>query len=156
MEILKSLPKDIPGLHRLLSQVLEIHHQGRPDLFKTGVRKYTDEELAHLLQDENRPIFAAIDESGQVLGYAFCIFQQYKDDNIFTPVKTLYIDDLCVDEACRGQHLGRQLYDHVLAFARAQGCYNVTLNVWAFNESALRFYESCGLKPQKTGMETIL
>ena len=156
MEIRKALPKDIPGLHRLLSQVLEIHHQGRPDLFKTGVRKYTDEELAHLLQDENRPIFAAIDESGQVLGYAFCIFQQYKDDNISTPVKTLYIDDLCVDEACRGQHLGRQLYDHVLAFARAQGCYNVTLNVWAFNESALRFYESCGLKPQKTGMETIL
>ena len=156
MEIRKALPKDIPGLHRLLSHVLEIHHQGRPDLFKTGVRKYTDEELAHLLQDENRPIFAAIDESGQVLGYAFCIFQQYKDDNIFTPVKTLYIDDLCVDEACRGQHLGRQLYDHVLAFARAQGCYNVTLNVWAFNESALRFYESCGLKPQKTGMETIL
>lgn len=156
MEIRKALPKDIPGLHRLLSQVLEIHHQGRPDLFKTGVRKYTDEELAHLLQDENRPIFAAIDESGQVLGYAFCIFQQYKDDNIFTPVKTLYIDDLCVDETCRGQHLGRQLYDHVLAFARAQGCYNVTLNVWAFNESALRFYESCGLKPQKTGMETIL
>ena len=156
MEIRKALPKDIPGLHRLLSQVLEIHHQGRPDLFKTGVRKYTDEELAHLLQDENRPIFAAIDESGQVLGYAFCIFQQYKDDNIFTPVKTLYIDDLCVDEACRGQHLGCQLYDHVLAFARAQGCYNVTLNVWAFNESALRFYESCGLKPQKTGMETIL
>ena len=156
MEIRKALPKHIPGLHRLLSQVLEIHHQGRPDLFKTGVRKYTDEELAHLLQDENRPIFAAIDESGQVLGYAFCIFQQYKDDNIFTPVKTLYIDDLCVDEACRGQHLGRQLYDHVLAFARAQGCYNVTLNVWAFNESALRFYESCGLKPQKTGMETIL
>ena len=156
MEIRTALPKDIPGLHRLLSQVLEIHHQGRPDLFKTGVRKYTDEELAHLLQDENRPIFAAIDESGQVLGYAFCIFQQYKDDNIFTPVKTLYIDDLCVDEACRGQHLGRQLYDHVLAFARAQGCYNVTLNVWAFNESALRFYESCGLKPQKTGMETIL
>ncbi len=156
MEIRKALPKDIPGLHRLLSQVLEIHHQGRPDLFKTGVRKYTDEELVHLLQDENRPIFAATDESGQVLGYAFCIFQQYKDDNIFTPVKTLYIDDLCVDEACRGQHLGRQLYDHVLAFARAQGCYNVTLNVWAFNESALRFYESCGLKPQKTGMETIL
>ena len=156
MEIRTALPKDIPRLHRLLSQVLEIHHQGRPDLFKTGVRKYTDEELAHLLQDENRPIFAAIDESGQVLGYAFCIFQQYKDDNIFTPVKTLYIDDLCVDEACRGQHLGRQLYDHVLAFARAQGCYNVTLNVWAFNESALRFYESCGLKPQKTGMETIL
>ena len=156
MEIRKALPGDIPGLHRLLSQVLEIHHQGRPDLFKGGVRKYTDEELAGLLRDETRPIFAAVDESGQVLGYAFCIFQQHENDNIFTPVKTLYIDDLCVDEGCRGEHVGRRLYEHVLAFACAEGCYNVTLNVWAFNESAMRFYESCGLKPQKIGMETIL
>lgn len=156
MEIQRATPAHIPGLHRLLSQVLDIHHQGRPDLFKPGVRKYTDEELARLLEDPSRPIFAATDESGRVLGYAFCIFQQHQQDNIFTPVKTLYIDDLCVDEACRGQHVGRCLYDHVVEFAREQGCYNVTLNVWAFNESALRFYESCGLKPQKIGMETIL
>ena len=73
-----------------------------------------------------------------------------------TDIKTIYIDDLCVDENLRGQHIGRALYDSVLAFAREQGCYNVTLNVWCCNEKAMKFYEACGLKPQKIGMEVIL
>lgn len=54
------------------------------------------------------------------------------------------------------QHIGRQLYDYVVAFAKEQGYYNLTLNVWNCNESAMKFYESCGLTPQKVGMETIL
>ena len=98
----------------------------------------------------------AADETDQVLGYAFCIFQQHVDDNIMTDIRTLYIDDLCVDETLRGRHIGKTLYDAVLAFAREQGCYNVTLNVWSCNESAMGFYEACGLKPQKVGMEVIL
>ena len=73
-----------------------------------------------------------------------------------TDIKTLYIDDLCVDEHLRGQHIGKQIYQAVIDFAKENGCYNVTLNVWSLNESAMKFYEACGLKPQKVGMETIL
>lgn len=90
-----------------------------------------------------------------MLGYCFCIFRQLQD-NILTDIKTLYIDDLCVDESCRGQHVGSQLYAYVRNYAKELGCYNLTLNVWALNENALRFYEKCGLVPQKIGMETIL
>ncbi len=156
MQIRRAVKEDIEGLHRLLAQVEMIHHQGRPDLFKAGARKYSDAELEAILRDDSRPVFAAIGEDGGVLGYAFCVFQQKLNDNILTDVKTLYIDDLCVDEAARGQHIGKSLYEYVLNFARESGCYNVTLNVWACNESARKFYEKCGLKPQKYGMETIL
>ncbi|MCR4587218.1 MAG: GNAT family N-acetyltransferase [Lachnospiraceae bacterium] len=155
MKIRRAKEKDIPEILELLKQVNMVHHIGRPDLFNIGT-KYTKEELVLLLQNSNRPIFCAVDEKDQTKGYAFCIFQQHPDDNILTDVKTLYIDDLCVDENTRGQHIGRQLYDHVCAFAKEQGCYNVTLNVWSCNESAMKFYESCGLKPQKIGMENIL
>ena len=147
--------KDIPRLADLLCQVLDVHHKGRPDIFKAGARKYTDAELSAILADENTPVFVAEDDTG-VLGYAFCIFTQHKDHNVLTDVKTLYIDDLCVDEAARGKGVGRLLYEHVLAYAKEAGCYNVTLNVWACNESAMRFYEHLGLVPQKTYMETIL
>lgn len=156
MTIRRAGKQDMEGIDRLLSQVLTVHHNGRPDLFKADVRKYTDEELYKILQDDGRPVFVAVDETLGVLGYAFCIFKQYPDDNILTDIKTLYIDDLCVEEACRGQHVGRQLYEYVLAFAREQGCYNVTLNVWECNPGAKKFYEKCGLVPQKTGMEKIL
>ena len=114
--------------------------QGTADLFKYGKSKYTDEELKEILKDENRPILAAVDDNDCLQGYAFCIFQQYKDNNIMTDIKTLYIDDLCVEETRRGEHIGKTLYNAALDFAREHGCYNVTLNVWSCNESAMKFY----------------
>lgn len=156
MNIRRAQTKDMPRINDLLLQVELVHHKARPDLFKNGGRKYTDAQLAGIIADDARPILAAVDENDRLLGYAFCIFQQHVGDNILTDVKTLYIDDLCVDETCRGQHIGQALYQAVLAYARAHGCYNVTLNVWSGNDAAQRFYENCGLKPQKIGMEVIL
>ena len=155
-EIRRARECDMKDINRLLVQVNMVHHQGRPDLFRAGKKKYTDEQLRELIHDDSRPIFVAVDDQERVLGYAFCIFQQHLDDNILTDIRTLYIDDLCVDETIRGQHIGKSLYEAVLAFARESGCYNVTLNVWTLNEGAMKFYEKCGLKPQKVGMETIL
>ena len=156
MNIRRAKNTDMDGINNLLEQVLMVHHNGRPDLFKSGAKKYTDAELELIIADDRKPIFVAVDDKEQVLGYAFCLFQQHINNNILTDIKTLYIDDLCVDENLRGQHIGKQLYEYVLNFAREQGCYNVTLNVWACNTSAMKFYEKCGLVPQKVGLEKIL
>ena len=159
MNIRRATPEDMPGINKLLHQVLMVHHNGRPDLFKANVKKYTDEELEKIIADDKTPIFVAVEENapaGEILGYAFCVFWQHRDNNILTDVKTLYIDDLCVDEEKRGLHIGKNLYEYVLVFAKAQRCYNVTLNVWSCNEAAMGFYEKCGLVPQKIGMEKIL
>ena len=156
MEIRRAKEQDMDGINKLLLQVCLVHHNGRPDLFKYGAKKYTDEELRAIIRDDKRPIFTAVGEDGTILGYAFCIFQQQIGNNILTDIKSLYIDDMCVDEAIRGRHIDRKLYDHVLAYARENGCYNVTLNVWSCNEAAMKFYRSCGLKPQKVGMEILL
>lgn len=148
--------RDIPAVLDLLVQVNMVHHNGRPDLFNGPATKYTEKQLLDIFADEGTPVFVCVDEADRVLGYAFCILKQLVGDNIMTDIKTLYIDDLCVDETVRGRHVGRTLYDHVVGFARHLGCYNVTLNVWAFNASAKAFYEKLGMKPQKIGMEQIL
>ena len=153
--IRQAIEKDIPKIGELLSQVDLVHHNGRPDIFKIG-RKYSDEELQVLLRDEGRPILVSVDENDEVMGYCFCIFQQHIDNAVLTDIKTLYIDDLCVDEILRGRHIGKELYEAAVSLAKENGCYNLTLNVWSLNPSALRFYESCGLVPQKIGMELIL
>lgn len=154
MMIRRAEKKDIPSIHELLHQVNLVHHNGRPDLFKKG-NKYTDEELEGIITDDNRPILVA-DVDGRVSGYAFCVYQQHVNDHILTDVKTLYIDDLCVDEGCRGQHIGKKLYTAVLQMAKEQGCYNVMLNVWSLNPGAQKFYEACGMKPLKIAMEEIV
>ncbi|MGN0336673.1 MAG: GNAT family N-acetyltransferase [Lachnospiraceae bacterium] len=156
MNIRRAEQKDLVGINKLLYQVLMVHHNGRPDLFKADVKKYNDEQLLGIIADDERPIFVGVDEEDHVMGYAFCVFEHHTDDNVLTPIKTLYIDDLCVDETLRGQHVGSRIYEHVLAFAKESGCYNVTLNVWECNPSARKFYEAMGLVPYKTCMEKIL
>ena len=156
MNIRRAQEKDLDGINKLLCQVLTVHHKGRPDLFKGNVKKYTDEELLQIIHDDSKPIFVGVNEKDYVQGYAFCVFMQHIGNNILTEIKTLYIDDLCVDENLRGQHIGKQIYEYVVQFAKDSGCYNLTLNVWECNSGAKKFYESCGLKPQKIGMECIL
>lgn len=153
--IRKAQKKDIPFLNKLLSQVDLVHHKGRPDLFKIG-NKYSDEQLAKIIEDQNTPILVCVDELDRVLGYCFCIFIQHVNNSILTDVKTLYIDDLCVDENIRGKGVGKKLYDSAVKLAKENGCYNLTLNVWSCNQNALKFYQKCGLVPQKIGMEKIL
>ena len=120
MNIRRAEISDMSGINKLLNQVLMVHHNGRPDLFKANVKKYTDEELTDIIEDDTKPIFVAIDENEEVLGYAFCVFQQHINNNILTDIKTLYIDDLCVDEDKRGMHIGKALYDYVVEFAKKE------------------------------------
>ena len=153
--IRRAQKKDIPRMMELLKQVNRVHYDGRPDLFKLGT-KYTPKELEEILADESRPILVYTNEQDVTEGYAFCIYQQHVGSNLMTDVKTLYIDDLCVDETKRGKHIGTALYNAVVDFARENGCYNITLNVWSCNPSAMAFYQARGLVPQKVGMELIL
>ncbi|MCI8404126.1 MAG: GNAT family N-acetyltransferase [Clostridia bacterium] len=153
MRIRRAEQRDADKIKDLLNQVLTVHYNGRPDLFKSNCRKYDDDELNELIKNDMRPIFVA--EEKVVLGYAFCVIKENRNHNM-TDIKTLYIDDLCVDENARGQHVGTVLYEYVKEYARTIGCYNLTLNVWACNESTVKFYEKLGLKPQSTMMETIL
>ena len=148
---------DLADINSLLYQVARVHHDGRPDLFRAGCKKYTDEELRLHIESEQdtRPIFVYAEE-GAVLGYAFCILIDYAGEHVLSPIKSLYIDDLCVDADCRGMHIGSALFDYVKAYAKEIGCYNVTLNVWACNPGAMKFYEKCGMQIQKMGMETVL
>lgn len=154
MEIRRAEARDTEKIKDLLSQVLTVHHNGRPDVFKPNCRKYTDSELEEIIKDDERPIF--VYDDGGVFGYAFCIIKRTEGDNILCDMKTLYIDDLCVDEAKRGMGIATALYVYVKEYARSIGCYNLTLNVWECNPGAKRFYEKMGLVPQKTVMETLL
>ena len=152
MNIVLANETHIPGMIRLLKQVGQVHYEIRPDIFRNGAQKYHEEALKALLKDPTRPIFIG-EEDGQVLGYCFCIHKEFSGDTVLLDRKELYIDDLCVDESCRGQGVATQLYRHVTEYAKYQGYAFLTLNVWEGNEKAQRFYEHMGMTPRNTHME---
>ena len=152
--IRKAETKDIKGIIDLLYQVDAVHHGIRPDLFKGNTPKYDEQALEAILSDGSKPIF--VFDEGKILGHAFCQITEIKNHRLLQDTKTLYIDDICVDEATRGKHIGKALYEYVRDYAKSIGCYNITLNVWEGNDSAYSFYKNMGMQVQKTGMETIL
>ncbi|MBD5087175.1 MAG: GNAT family N-acetyltransferase [Clostridiales bacterium] len=156
MQIRRAEIKDIEKIDEMLVQVNLLHHNGRPDIFKPNQKKYSDEQLKALFQDDDKPIFVATDDNDVALGYVFCIIQQHKNDSILTDIKTLYIDDLCVDEHRRGEKIGKLLLNFAFEYAKKIGCYNVTLNAWCLNQNALNFYTANGMNPMKVYMEKIL
>ena len=150
--IRKAEEKDSPQVAMLLGQVLEVHAEGRPDIFISGTRKYTDRELCAIFNDGLRPVFVWTDENDVAWGYAFCILEETKGANNLRDMKSVYIDDICVDEKQRGKGVASGLYQYVRQFAKEIGCYHITLNVWTFNPGARKFYEAMGMQPLKTVM----
>ena len=156
MTIRRANENDIPKIIDLLGQVLQIHAEIRPDIFIPGTTKYTNAELSQMLKDETKPIYVAADENDTCVGYAFCQIREQPFSNNMVQFKSLFIDDLCVDKNTRGQHIGEKLFEHVKNEAKRLGCYEVTLNVWAGNTSAEKFYEKMGLKTKERQLEYIL
>ena len=156
MTIRKAQEKDISRIIELLGQALQIHAEIRPDIFIPDTTKYTEQELAALLKDEKKPIYVAVNEEDVCMGYAFCQMKEQPFSNNMVQFQSLFIDDLCVDRFARGQHIGESLFDYVKQEAKRMGCYEVTLNVWAGNTSAEKFYEKMGMKTKERQLEYIL
>lgn len=154
--IRKAEERDIPRIIELLGQVLQIHADIRPDIFIPGTTKYTADELKELLKNKENPIYVAVNKADVCVGYAFCQLREQPFSNNMVPFKSLFIDDLCVDQQERGQHIGESLFNYVKNEAKRLGCYEVTLNVWTGNTSAEKFYEKMGMKTKERQMEYIL
>lgn len=149
MVIRRAQERDIPAVAHLLEQVARVHATGRPDIHRPGGVKFTVPELAEQLKGL---VFVA-ELEGSVVGHCFCKIIRHGDSQSTVAHSSLYIDDLCVDENCRRQGVGRALYRHARAYAAAQGLDSVTLNVWAFNTAAMEFYASMGMSQQRIIME---
>ena len=156
MMIRKAEERDIPRIMELLGQVLQIHADIRPDIFIPSTTKYTVDELKELLKNKEKPIYIAANEADVCVGYAFCQLQEQPFSNNMVQFKSLFIDDLCVDQQARGQHIGESLFEYVKNEAKRMNCYEITLNVWAGNASAEKFYEKMRMKTKERQMEYIL
>lgn len=150
----RAIGSDADKILKLLGEVHELHAKLRPDLFISGRTKYTRSELGEIFANDDTPVFAA-EIGGEVAGYAFCVMKQPPFVTNMRQIKTLYIDDLCVDESFRGQGVGTALFEYVKRYAKEQGCYDVTLNVWEGN-SARSFYDKMGMFVKETQMEIVL
>ena len=156
MIIRKANANDYKGVERLLVEVNNLHQKLRPDIFIENAVKYDEKKFDEIILNESTPVFVAVDDDGNVLGHLFCSVRDYEQVKVYKDFKSLFIDDLCIEEGAIGQGVGKALYEFAIGYARENGCYDVTLNVWEGNNSARAFYEKMGMFPKETQMEYIL
>jgi len=144
--------EDYPGIRALLLQIAGLHHKLRPDLFLPQVKLSQEDFLERLETAPQNPIVVALAE-GEIVGHLFAEVKHLEEHACKTGRCVFYIDDLCVNEACRGQGAGRRLMEEAEALARLHQCETLELNVYQCNESAVRFYERLGFAPQRLTLE---
>ena len=134
--------------HALVDDVpLEEEVEFRLDLLESeGYRAWiavdTDES------GESIPSLAAVDS--EFVG--FITAELDRAPPVFDRPDSVLIGDFYVRESYRGTELARDLFDHVVDWARDSECTELTLNVDVDNERALGFYEKIGFEPRRWKM----
>ncbi len=148
-----AVPEDCARIRPLQKEIADLHHNGRPDLFRPEARYFSEEDFAARLTDPKHTVYIAETETGEVVGYAFAWMIAYKDHPTYLDFDCFYIDDICVRASHQRRGIGKMLFECCKEKARRQGCKMLDLSVWAFNGDAIAFYEHCGMTERIRRME---
>ena len=144
--------KDIEKVNDLRKQVNEIHVLGRPDIFKAGFCQELQDFAYTLLNDEDKDILV-VEREGIICGMA-CVDYVCRPESPYMMARNFYhVQEIAVDEAFRRQGVARELFEFMKEDASRRGLDKIELDVWAFNESAIEFYEMMGFRETRRWME---
>jgi GNAT superfamily N-acetyltransferase len=96
-------------------------------------------------------LFVACERDGRVVGsYALLVMHNLAHRG--TP--SAIAEDVVVDQACRGQGVGRRMMEHARTMAREAGAYKLALSSNQKRTRAHAFYESLGF--QRHGISFVI
>ena len=148
-----AVAEDCARIRPMQAEIAALHHEGRPDLFRTEARFFTQEAFDQRLGDPAHTVLIAQTADGQVVGYAFAWVVAHRGHSTYVDFDTFYIDDICVLSGFRRRGIATALFSECKRRAAELGCRNMELGVWTFNRDAIAFYEHCGMLPRTLRME---
>lgn len=150
MEIRIATLDDYDALTMLEAEVQAVHVEGAPHLYiPDGV--YSRASYAELFATPGNVIVLAL-EGEQAVGYLHYEVKTRPASEFTYGSKTLHIHALSVKATERRKGYGEALMDYALARAVEHEVDRVTLDVGAFNASAIKFYEKLGFRAQQVRM----
>ncbi len=132
---------DFQAVNAMAVQLHELHVAWRPDIFTRMEQPYSRERFDGAIA--NRALYVA-KVNGQTVGYA-AVKRITVEHPGMAPRKALKLEELCVEEACRGCGIGTEILTDIKALARAFGCTDLEIGAYPQNEAGLRLYRKAGL-----------
>ena len=140
---------DRDAINAMAKQVHAMHVQWRPDIYEMVEELYPMERFREAVKQ--RQLFVA-KIGGLTAGYVAVKIRDYNWPGVVKR-KVMFVDEICVEEFCRGQGIGKEMMDDVRALAAAFGCTDLQLSVYPQNDGAVTFYQKCGFSIQNIGMQ---
>ena len=140
---------DWEAVNRLSVQVHDLHVGWRPDIYYHTDAPYPKEAF---LEDIRKRLVYVAKIQNLVAGYVVLSIMQ-KGGPGTVEKKVMRLDSICVEEAARGQGIGREMVADVRALARAFGCSELLLGVHPENDAAVAFYQKCGFLIRTINMD---
>lgn len=135
--------EDIERVNELRKQVNDVHTNGRPDMFRPGFAQEIQDLAYHMIEDENSDILVVV-RDGVICGFACVGYVERPLSPYMLGRRFYHVDEFGVDEAFRRQGVATELFEFIKQEAKEKGFERIELDVWEFNEGAIKFYESVG------------
>lgn len=139
--------EDFDEVNRLLYQSSVIHTAGVPDFFVPLEESFSEKLYADILGAADQILFCAEREDGTLSGVCHLSLREHSG---WVEMKNVHVENIVVDEVCRGQGIGHALMAEAERHAKEWGAVQLNLMCWAFNDGARRLYESLGMKEQRS------
>lgn len=152
MKIQKASTKDFLGIHNIFQEVHDHHRIGTINTFK-NIDPFTEEEFINVLKEKNT--FLLVAKERKIMGFLLATIDE-KEGRHTISKKSFLISTLGIKKEFQNKGIGTELIKEAKKLAKENNCDNINLNVWSFNEHAIRFYKHNGFKEKKINMEITL
>lgn len=145
MVIREAVEQDYEAVNRMMRESQEEHAKALPHIFALVDNVVDPSWYASYMRNEKKRIFLA-ERPPHIVGYAMVEMKEAPKYDAFVPRRYALVNEIGVARHCQRQGIGTRLFRACAAWAASQGASSVELTVWEFNEKALRFYESLGMR----------
>ena len=153
MKIREAKKEDLKQITPILEQISKMHYENRPDIFRNKDMSVIEEEAKEIIESNERKMVVAIDNNSKIYGLLIYKIKEVKFHTNLKDYKSLWIEELGVEQNCRKTGIGKMLIDEAEKIAKLLNCKRIELNCWNFNENAINFYEHMGMKVQRKIMD---
>ena len=144
--------EELESVNNIRKQVNEVHVKGRPDIFREDGWQFIEPFVYTRFDEETSGIIVAAIED-EIVGFAVVQYIERPESAYNKERKYFHIEEFGVDEKHRRKGIATAMIDFAKDDAKKRGFERIELDMWEFNDCALAFYESAGLKTYRRYME---
>lgn len=150
--IRKAQVADKKEINKLRAQVQSIHANARPDIFRKEFTSKLEKVLDNYYELENADALV-YEKNEKICGFMLAKYIITQERPFKVSQKILQIDEIGVDEKYRHNGIGKELIDFAKNLKSEKGLDVINLDMWEFNQNALKFYEAMGFTTYRRYLE---